>query len=193
MRHLLTLLMLIAGIALPLRAADLLPAGEYDRPVVERRLDSKPLHVIEGIWQFTTDGATVVIERDTGSGSTFNQATRYRMVIMRSPVRSIMPGTLMGTLAPTAKRGIYSATLYTDSDGGSRLLKPKKFTLTLTDDSRLSFRRNGMKLHMRLWRLLPYLSRLGIYTTTDRSGEDLDGCVRIYPAPVNGPVEPRYL
>ena len=191
MRLLLTLL--IAGLLIPaINAADRLPMRDYERDAVKSRLAASPLHTIEGIWQFTADGATIVIERDHGDSPAVDAATRYRMVIMRSPVRSVLPGTVMGYLLPTAKRGSYSATIYTDSDGGSRLLKPKKFTLTLTDDSHLSFHKHGLKIKVRFWRLLPYISRLGIYTREDNP-RDLDGCVRIYPMPVSGPIEPVYL
>lgn len=193
MRYLLTLL--LTGLyAAAMYAATPLSICDYDRDAVKARLDATPLHSIEGIWQFTTDGATVVIERDTDSGErpTSDTPMRYRMVIMRSPVRSVLPGTVMGYLSPTAKRGSYSATIFTDSDGGSRLLKPKKFTLTLTDDSHLGFHKHGLKIKVRFWRLLPYISRLGI-STRDDSPRDLDGCIRIYPMPVTGPVDPIYL
>lgn len=193
MRYLLTMLFtgLLTAVAY---AASPLPIRDYDRDAVKARLDATPLHTVEGIWQFTTDGATIVIERDVDSDSrpALDAPTRYRMVIIQSPSRSVLPGTVMGYLAPTAKRGSYSATIFTDSDGGSRLLKPKKFTLTLTDDSRLSFHKHGMKIKIRFWRMLPYISRLGISTREDNP-RDLDGCIRIYPMPVTGPVEPIYL
>ncbi len=38
-------------------------SGYADIDSIKRRLTSLPLHIIEGIWQFPADGATVVIER----------------------------------------------------------------------------------------------------------------------------------
>lgn len=191
MRFLLSLL-LIAASVMTMHCADALPMHDYERDAVKARLDAMPLHSIEGIWQFAADGATIAIERDNDGCPVTDDAVRYRMVIMRSPVRSVRPGTVMGHISPTAKRGSYSATIFTDSDGGSRLLKPKKFTLTLSNDSHLSFHKHGLKIKVRFWRLIPYISRLGI-TTREDTPRDLDGCVRIYPMPTSGPVEPIYL
>lgn len=192
MRHHLLLMLIALTCAASASATDRLPIRDYDREVVKTRLAAMPLHSIEGIWQFTTDGALIVIERDNTAAPATDALTSYRMVIIHSPARSVLPGTVMGHLSPTAKRGKYSAMIYTDSDGGSRLLKPKKFTLTLSDDSHLSFHKHGIKIKVRFWRLLPYISRLGIYTREDNP-RDLDGCVRVYPMPTSGPVEPIYL
>lgn len=179
-------LLLVTSLA---AAYERLPMGDYTLEAAIERLSAMPLHAVEGIWQFTDNGAMVVVERIPGAS---NEASGYRMVIISSPSRSVLPGTVMGTLRTTAKRGEYSATLFTDSDGGSRLLKPKKFTLAMNDDAHLAFRAHGLKIRVRLWRLLPYVSRLGIYTRDD-SPRAAEGCVRIYPSPVDRPLEPRYL
>ncbi len=154
-------------------------------------LSSRPLRLIEGIWRFPYNGALVLIERDEKTPH-FDGADTYRMVVLRSPSRSLLPGTVMGTLSGTSSKGVYSASLYTDSDGGSRLMKSKTFTLTMTGDSRLVFKRRGKKLNFQIWRMIPYLSRLYIRTTGSDAVND-DGCVKVFPVPVDGPIEPIYL
>ena len=66
--------------------------GYADLNQVRRHLSELPLHVIEGIWQFPSDGAVVAIERYTPEGILADGAVRYRMIVLRSPVRSIHPG-----------------------------------------------------------------------------------------------------
>ncbi|MFG6380632.1 MAG: hypothetical protein K1V87_00795 [Muribaculum sp.] len=191
MRILSILIILAIGIG-NAHAARPIHGGYYDRDSVEARLRTLPLHIIEGIWQFPSDGATVVIERSRHDGPMTDEAVTYSMTLLKSPMRSLLPGTEMGTLKPTAKRGVYSAVLYTDTDGGQRLLKPKNFTLTLNDDGHLSFHKHGSSIKVSIWRLLPYVSRLGIRVHNDKP-RDLDGCVRVFPMSKDGPVEPRYL
>ena len=58
-------------------AADRLPIRDYDREVVKTRLAAMPLHSIEGIWQFTTDGALIVIERDNAAAPATDALTSY--------------------------------------------------------------------------------------------------------------------
>lgn len=158
---------------------------------LKAELSSRPLHLIEGIWRFPYNGALVLIERDDRSPR-FDGADTYRMVVLRSPSRSLLPGTVMGALSGTSTKGTYSASLFTDSDGGTRLMKSKTFTLTLSGDSRLVFKRRGKKLNLQVWRMIPYLSRLYIRTTGSDAAND-DGCVKEYPMPVDGPLDPVYL
>lgn len=158
---------------------------------LKAELSSHPLHLIEGIWRFPYNGALVLIERDDRSPR-FDGADTYRMVVLRSPSRSLLPGTVMGALSGTSTKGTYSASLFTDSDGGTRLMKSKTFTLTLSGDSRLVFKRRGKKLNLQVWRMIPYLSRLYIRTTGSDAAND-DGCVKEYPMPVDGPLDPVYL
>ena len=190
--HRISLLIPLIALSLQLNGA-VTDSIYFNHDLVKERLAAMPLHIIEGIWQFPSDGATIVIERDGACDSPESGATaNYTMKILRSPVRSILPGTEMGTLTATSKRGVYTASIFTDTDGGSRMIKPKRFILTLNDDGHLSFRKQGKSIKIQLWRLLPYVSRLGIRINDD-SPRDLDGCRRVYPPPVNGPIEPRYL
>ena len=158
---------------------------------VKSELSSRPLHKVEGIWRFPYNGAMVLIER-VADKPHFDEADTYRMVILRSPSRSLLPGTVMGTFSATSSKGVYSAELFTDSDGGSRLMKSKKFTLTLSGDSRLVFKSRGKKLSVQVWRMITYLSRLYIRSNGSDVAND-DGCVKVFPLPSDGPLEPVYL
>lgn len=192
MTRLLSLLLLLFSFPF-LRVGAAVPDVERYSDINELKaeLSSRPLHLIEGIWRFPYNGALVLIERDERQPR-FDGADTYRMVVLRSPSRSLLPGTVMGTLSGTSTKGSYSASLFTDSDGGSRLMKSKMFTLTLNGDSRLVFKRRGKKLNLQVWRMIPYLSRLYIRTTgSDAAGDD--GCVKEYPMPSDGPIEPVYL
>ncbi|MCM1076938.1 MAG: hypothetical protein NC411_06225 [Bacteroides sp.] len=159
------------------------------------RLTTLPLHSIEGLWRFAAEGTLMAIERmDDRELSPIDAGTvTYRMVIVRAADLSLRPGTIMGYISPTAKRGMYDARIYTGrTDSGITLHSPKKFTLSLgDDDSRISINRYGTSYRFNWWRLLPYMySRL--ITRRDRNPENLDGCVRVFPAPAV-PTEPRYL
>ena len=190
MRYLLSPLLLIFAM-LTCHADSIDEYADISR--LKQRMAASPLHLIEGIWQFPSDGATIVIERHSSDDPLDNNDTHYRMVIVSSPSRSLLPGTIMGTLYATAKRNTYAATIFTDTDGGSRMLKPKQFTLTLTDDSRLTFRRKGDRVRLQLWRMLPYISRLGVRVYHDRDADDNEGCIRVFPTSESTPLQPRYL
>lgn len=162
------------------------------RDSVISRLAARPLGPIEGIWRFPSTGAIVVIEIDyrppigTGPDS-------YTVTIVESPRRSVLPGTVMGHVVPTADANVYHASLFTDSDGGSRLFKTRKFSLRLTDGNRLAFKPLGWRVKANIWRAIPYLSRLYIKSVTHDRDEGYDGCIRLYPRPDGGPLIPVYL
>ncbi|WP_295731694.1 hypothetical protein [uncultured Muribaculum sp.] len=204
MRFLLLIFLLIPSL-LPVVAearelVDKLPARSYviagyDNPdSVRAEMRRRALHRIEGIWSFPSDGASIAIERHRDmSKPGGSDGVHYRMVVLRSPCRSLRPGTVMGYLSATAKPGIYAAEIYTAGDGGPVLRRPKRFTLTLVDDAHLTFRQHSRKLKVNLWRLIPYMSRISMRLSDSDAPTDLDGCTRVFPRPLSGPVEPRYL
>lgn len=166
--------------------------GYFNRDSVEMRLAASPLHRIEGIWQFPDNGAQVVIERFNPDKILDSNISYYRIIVLRAPVRSLLPGTTMGYICPSADKDAFTAKLYTRFDGGQKLSHASRFVLTLTDDGHLSFERTGTKISLKPWRLLPYVWRLGINVTKDEH-HGINGCIRLFPPPINGPIEPRYL
>lgn len=170
-------------------------AGYDNARAVTDRMETMPLHSVEGLWRFAAEGTLMAIERDDSREVSPDEAGTfiYRMVIVSAADLSLRPGTVMGYLSPTAKRGVYDARIYTGrTDAATALHSPKTFTLTLGDnDSRLSISRYGSSLRFNWWRLLPYMySRL--ISRREKSPGNIDGCLRVFPAPAV-PAEPRYL
>ncbi len=198
LRYLLSLLFLLSLVSgYAAKIVDLLPDSScvmdgYLRADVEQRLSSGNIHDIEGIWSFVDDGSIMAIERFTPENLPDNNNTCYRMVVIKSPMRALAPGTLMGYISPTAKKGTYDASIFTEFDGLRGLHKQQRFYLVLDDDGLLSFNRYREGLQLNLWRFLPYMFRYTVKKRSERP-KGLDGCRRIYPAPASVPFEPRYL
>lgn len=170
-------------------------AGYNEPDSVVGRLAAMPLHSVEGLWRFASEGTLMAIERngDKAPSGFDAETTLYRMVVVRAADMALRPGTVMGYLTPTAKRGVYDARIYTSRlDNGTTLHSPKTFTVTLTDDdSRIAISSYGTKLRFNWWKLLPYMYRY-IFTRREKSPGDIQGCLRVFPAPAI-PAEPRYL
>ncbi|MCM1355558.1 MAG: hypothetical protein NC212_04025 [Staphylococcus sp.] len=163
---------------------------------ITRRMSALPLHPVEGIWRFAAEGTLMAIERTDNHELSADEAgtTLYRMVVVRAVDHTLRPGTVMGYLSPTAKRGVYDARIYSgQNDAGTKLHSPTKtFTLTLGDsDSRLVISNYGKSLRFNWWRLFPYMYRY-IFTRKEKSPGEINGCLRVYPAPAI-PASPRYL
>lgn len=159
---------------------------------VKKRMSEMPLRHIEGVWQFRSEGVTVVIEH---AGSVTADGKRddrdcYLMVLAESPNRAMRPGTVMGYVIPSAGRGRYEASMYTMAVG-STLMMPKRFDMKLEDgDDELVFTQRRGALSVNLWRMLPYLWRHVV--TRNHEPHRSRGCVRVFPEP-ELPLEPVYL
>ena len=128
--------------------------------------------------RFTLDGVTYDLPKNNFGHCLHGgpEGWQYRLYEAEQPAGNVLKLTLRSQDGEMGFPGAVTA----------------QVTLTLTDDSRLSCHKHGMKIKIRFWRMLPYISRLGISTREDNP-RDLDGCIRIYPMPVTGPVEPIYL
>lgn len=173
-------------------ATSVILSGYDDPDSVRARMAASPLHIVEGLWRFPADGGLMAVERCDISGAG-DGASQYRLVVVDAANRILSPGTVMGYLWATSKRGVYEARLYTSVNSeGTSLGSPKYFTLTLDDqESRLSFRKHKTGVRLNLWRLLPFMFRFSVVRQDNRP-DDLDGCVREYPMPAL-PAEPIYL
>ncbi len=169
---------------------DCLPGYESIAKVTSR-MAASPLHDIEGIWEMAGEGSLMAIERDP---ATDGASALYRMIVINSASISTRQGTVIGYLTPTSRRGSYDARIYTAlSDDHRRLIRPSRNVISLSDDgSRITFKPYGRTLRFNWWRLLlPYMYR-SVITPIEHHRGDLDGCVRVYPAPAT-PLNPRYL
>lgn len=178
---------MLSGAVLPIfakRYIDTLPAesriveGYSNQDSVTQRLAELPLVSAEGIWQLTSDGGVVAIERDKnalhGDG---DRVMALRMVVISSPNRAVRPGTVLGHLAPTADAEIYEAKIYTSMAEGGKLRNAKTFRLKAERDA-LQFHRERKGLTVRWTRILPFMfSRMFDYEPDDHN--DTDGLVRL--------------
>lgn len=165
--------------------------GYESRTQVEERLSQLPLHDIEGIWQWIDNGSYIVIERYVDSNQPNDELRRYRMVVLRSPRLSVVPGTVMGYLKSTAKKDCFEACIYTDFDGATTLSAARNFTINLSD-RRLSFTKQKSEIKVNLWRMVPYMFRYSITKRGD-SRRGLDGCEKVFPLEEGQELTPRYL
>lgn len=160
-----------------------MPAFDADKFC--RELDDRGAERIEGIWQFTTDGATVAI-RSTGTGT-----RQYEIILISAPARSLRSGSKLGSVTATAVDGSYEARMYTRFQG-SKLYSPAKFTLKLDEtESMLAFHKHKSSIIINLWQFVPYLWRNTV-RYREPTKKAAPGAVRIYPEP-SRPIEPRYL
>lgn len=178
------LTMLIAVVALAAapapRAQTLTPARAMER------LDSLPLHDIEGLWQLTAEGTTVAIWRLDPRA-----ATGYEMVVVTSDDLSVRPGTRLGTLTPLAQPATFDARLATDGSGRTSG-RTRRFTLKLEDGAHLSFRQVKGRVKVSPLAIFPHFLRRLVRVGPDDRPSGLDGAVKLYPeVPVKG--RPRYL
>ncbi|MCM1309781.1 MAG: hypothetical protein NC301_01995 [Bacteroides sp.] len=166
--------------------------GYNDRDSVEQRIAASPAAPIEGVWQMTAaDGATFAIERE--ESSTDVAPSRLRIIMVKSPWRSIRPGTLLGHLEPTAKAGVYEARIYSGFAQRTGLNLPRPFTLKLNDDATVvTFEPFKSPLKFNLFKLLPYMYRRVVQLQRSRP-EGLNGAVKIAPRGDGHPLSPVYL
>lgn len=116
----------------------------------------------------------------------------YTMIIIEAPSPEISPGTVMGSILPTAKSGTFDATLYT-SINRSALSDPKRFTMVLSGGNHLSITRVHDGVEIVPWKLLPYMFRPLLRERRDRQ-KGLDGFLRLWPVtPQAPPIAPRKL
>ncbi len=166
-------------------------AGYNDVDSVAGRLAALPLCPAEGVWQMTDGGATFAIER--AEPSTAHAPARLRMIMVRSPWRSIRPGTVLGHLEPTARPGVYEARIYSGFAQRTGLSLPRAFSLKLNDERTvMTFAPFKSPLKFNLFRLLPYMYRRAVEPQQSRP-DGLDGAVRIAPAADGHPLTPVYL
>ena len=158
---------------------------------IELRLSRFPLCPIEGIWRMADGGALFVVERAEPTPDLAPE--NLRMVMLRSPWRSIRPGTVIGHIVPTGKRGVYEARLYSDLAQKTGLSIPRGFTLELTqNDALMTITPFRPRVKVNLLRLLPYMYRR-IITVQDSRPDNLDGAVKVFPHQDSHPLTPVYL
>lgn len=147
--------------------------------------EGRGLTSIEGVWRMSGSEGMMAIVAD--SGTIFQ-----RIIVLESPDRNILPGTVMGVCTALGRNNSYDARIYTTESTSGILSKPKRFTVTLSDDGRLIMEPITNKLKVNLWRFLPYMFRMSVVRVNNRP-DNLDGAVRVYPEAKDSPLTTRYL
>lgn len=148
-------------------------------------LEGRGFTSIEGVWRMSGSEGMMAIVAD--SGTIFQ-----RIIVLESPDRNILPGTVMGVCTALGRNNSYDARIYTTESTSGILSKPKRFTLTLSDEGRLIMEPITNKLKVNLWRFLPYMFRMSVVRVNNRP-DNLDGAVRVYPEAKDSPLTTRYL
>lgn len=122
-----------------------------------------------GLWRMTDGGAVFAIEAIAGSQD-------YRLVLLDSPDWQIEPGTMFGTMRPTAVKGKYNASLL--KKPGDTSSKSRDYIFEISDDGdRITFSHYNRTHTLRADRWLRYLFRITL-RSPDRP-EGTDGALRL--------------
>lgn len=166
----------------------------YSARAQRAKADSAALQGIEGIWEYPDEMMTVAIERF--SSPRFSPRIAYRIVMLESDDDQLLPGTVIGYAAPSARADKFELWIYSERDGET-LLSPVSCVATLSDGSLVFTRMKELTMRYRvnLTRFLPTLFR-GISVYPQMKEERLPvGFRKIYPADGSGRAddEIRYL
>lgn len=150
---------------------------------VKEAISAMPHDNITGLWSIPGDGTEIAV--------TEGREGTYELTFLSPTLHAIVPGTLLGILAPTASPGHYRATLYTDRQRRT-LVSPASFDVTLNDDRHLTFEERKTRVKVSVY---PRLTSLfGIRLSVSTPGNLNDGLVRIYPTDTDTPPsKPMYL
>lgn len=145
---------------------------------------------VEGVWQFTGEGATVLVERVSGRPAPDALPAAYNMIMISPVDDTVRPGTHIGRLQLTAVADAFDCRLYIDPSAPEK--GEHRFTLRLNDAGHFSFLREKGGVSVSLWRWIPYLFRVTVVRRNVRDPR-LDGAVKIYPVTPSTFNSPRYL
>ncbi|MBQ9577205.1 MAG: hypothetical protein IJV11_10020 [Muribaculaceae bacterium] len=176
------LLPLVAAAGSPVPRRSVVLAG-LDVDSMRLRLDEMDVQPLEGIWYYPNEETTLGIERYKGLHN-----IGYRIILLDSPDINVMPGTVIGYIAPTAVDNKFQLWLYSQRDKLT-LVKPLECVATLNSTfTTLTFDPPHWKLKVRVnvARFLPSLFS-GMSIIPERVGEKVPvGFRKIYPEGGNG-------
>lgn len=170
--------------------AMVISAHSPDIDSLKTRIDRIGPVPVEGLWQFTGEGATILVERSSRRSSPDALPVSYN-IIMASPADESVPsGVFIGRMLLTAISDAYDCYLLIDP--GHPEKGERRFTVKLNDSGHLSFVREKGGVSVSLWRWIPYLYRVTVVRRHERDPR-LDGAVKIYPVTPSMFNSPRYL
>lgn len=158
-----------------------------DEESFRERLEATDIQPLEGIWYYPNEEMTIGIERWRGDHN-----IEYRLVLLSSDDVELLPGTVMGFMAPSAVDNKLQLWLYSQRRGIS-LRYPLECVATVNSTSDvITFEppRWKVKVKINFARFLPTLFR-GITITPEHKSETLPiGFKKLFPAE---PGENRHL
>jgi len=142
------------------------------------RLDETDMQPLEGIWYYPNEEMTLGIERYKGQHN-----IGYRIIMLDSPDINVVPGTVIGYIAATARDNKYQLWLYSQRDRLT-LVKPLECVATLNSTA-TSFTFDPphwkVKVRVNFARFLPSLFN-GMSIIPDKVQESVPvGFRKIYP------------
>ena len=142
------------------------------------RLDETDMQPLEGIWYYPNEEMTLGIERYKGQHN-----IGYRIIMLDSPDINVVPGTVIGYIAATARDNKYQLWLYSQRDQLT-LVKPLECVATLNSTA-TSFTFDPphwkVKVRVNFARFLPSLFN-GVSIIPDKVQESVPvGFRKIYP------------
>ena len=142
------------------------------------RLSESGMQPLEGIWYYPNEEMTMGIERYNGGKN-----ISYRIILLETPDINLVPGTVIGYIAPTAVDNKYQLWIYSQRDRLT-LIKPLQCVATLNAAATsLTFDPPHWKIKVRvnIARFLPSLFN-GISIIPERVEEKVPiGFRKVYP------------
>lgn len=149
-----------------------------DRESFERRLLATDMQPLEGVWYYPNEEMTLGVERWHGQHN-----IEFRLILLESTDLELMPGTVMGFIARSAKPDKLQLWLYSQRRG-ALLRDPLECVATLNEyGDVLTFDppKWNIKLRANFGRFLPSLFR-GISITPEYKKEQLPvGFRKVFP------------
>ena len=131
----------------------------------------------EGIWRMAPAGAIFSIAPMPG------RSGQMQLSMLYSDDLTIPSGTAFGTMTPTAKPGVYEASLMLNPSGHGSKHADRRQNFTIEMDAasgRLIFKPYKSRLSVNFHRLIPYLFRFSV-RREDTRPDDIDGAYRLAP------------
>ncbi len=185
----LCLLALCAGAGVP-KASVTLPG--IDEASMKAKFSEMDLQPMEGVWEYPNENMKLAIERWKGDGN-----VAYRIVLLASADIELLPGAVVGYMAPSADSKKFQLWIYTERSRDG-LKSPMECVATLSaDGTSLIFDPPHIKMKVRinLARVFTKIFR-GVSVTPEKVEEKLPvGFRKVFPANGNGEKfnEIRYL
>ena len=178
-----TLAALAAMMPLMASGADLASQRRLPLDLTEARAlaDSLPLADVEGIWEYPEDRVKVMVLRER------SEVYSYTISVVESDDVRLRPGTLLGTLAESAKPGVYSLKHYTTVKGGAlskmadcKAEYDKRSATLIVEAPKIRMHLSPGLILPLFWQRLRLITRLRM---EDPASEVPQGLRKIYPSP----------